>query len=60
MSGLNVMAFSAFGFFLLPGRIKFRFLEAKAIIHTETAITGPERIVLFLSKHNKIIVKLLT
>ena len=46
--------------FLLPCRIKFRFLEAKAIIHTETAITGPEKIVLFLSKHNKIIVKLLT
>ena len=60
MSGLNVMAFSAFAVFLLPDRIKFRFLEAKAIIHTETAITGPERIVLFLSKHNKIIVKLLT
>lgn len=54
------MAFSAFGFFLLPGRIKFIFLEAKAIIHTETAITGPEKIVLFLSKHGKIIVKLLT
>lgn len=60
MSGLNVMAFSAFGFFLLPGRIKFSFLEAKAIIHTETAITGPEKIVLYLSKHGKIIVKLLT
>ena len=54
------MAFSAFGFFLLPGRIKFIFLEAKAIIHTETAITGPAKIVLFLSKHNRIIVKLLT
>ena len=54
------MAFSAFGFFLLPGRIKFRFLEAKAIIHTETTITGPEKIVLFLSKLNRIMVKLLT
>ena len=56
MSGLNVMAFSALGFFLL----NLACCKRKAIIHTETAITGHEKIVLFISKHNRIIVKLLT